>query len=570
MALVALIATAAFVVVAHRRQRQLGLLAAIGASDRHLRLVMVANGFIVGAAAALVGGALGVVGWILAAPAVETAVGHRLDRWALPWTLIIGCMTLAVLAATAAAWWPARMTARLPVMAALSRRPARPTPVHRSIALGLGLTAAGAVGIVVAFPGREHVRPQPLIGGLIALVVGVVLGAPAAIRLVAAPAARLPFAARLALRDLARYQARAAAALAAITLGLGISVTIVVLAQANEYRADEGNLSARDLLIQVGDPRTAPDPNLTAAERHTLDTYAATIAAAVGPATLIPLDVAINGSVANDVSQREPVGLARPINHGFRGLGFPYVATPELLARLGIAPATIGASTELLTTAPGNVMLLDFTKRPDVRRPQSASPTVQHIALPAYTSAPTSLITARAMRDNGWVTARAGWFVSSPTALTSAQITAARQAAARTNLTVEVRSSQDDLATLRTGATGVGALLALAIVAMTIGLLRGESAADVRTLTATGAAPRTRRALTANTAGTLALLGVVLAVAGSYAALAAAYHADLGRLAGPPFAHLALLAIGLPLTAALGGWMLAGREPAAVARQLQD
>ena len=55
---------------------------------------------------------------------------------------------------------------------------------------------------------------------------------------------RLPFAPRLALRDLARYQARAAAAIAAITLGLGASVTIVVLAQANQYRADEGNLSA--------------------------------------------------------------------------------------------------------------------------------------------------------------------------------------------------------------------------------------------------------------------------------------------------------------------------------------
>ena len=36
-------------------------------------------------------------------------------------------------------------------------------------------------------------------------------------------------------------------------------------------------------------------------------------------------------------------------------------------------------------------------------------------------------------------------------------------------------------------ATAAGALLALAILAMTVGLIRSESAGDLRTLTATGA-----------------------------------------------------------------------------------
>ena len=107
----------------------------------------------------------------------------------------------------------------------------------------------------------------------------------------------------------------------------------------------------------------------------------------------------------------------------------------------------------------------------------------------------------------------------------------------------------------------VGALLALAIVAMTIGLIRSESAGDLRTLTATGAGPRTRRALTASTAGALALLGVVLGTAGAYIALVAGYHADLGALRRPPFANLLALAIGLPLVAAGGG--LAPRRPRA-------
>ena len=105
--------------------------------------------------------------------------------------------------------------------------------------------------------------------------------------------------------------------------------------------------------------------------------------------------------------------------------------------------------------------------------------------------------------------------------------------------------SQAGLATLRTIATTSGALLALAIIAMTIGLIRGESASDLRTLTATGAASRTRRTLTASTAGALALLGVVLGAAGAYVALVAGYHSELDRLVPLPLGDLALLAVGL-------------------------
>src|SRR5207244_2345806 len=123
---------------------------------------------------------------------------------------------------------------------------------------------------------------------------------------------------------------------------------------------------------------------------------------------------------------------------------------------------------------------------------------------------------------------------------------------------------------LRTVVTIVGGLLALAIVAMTIGLIRGEAARDVRTLTATGASGATRRALTASTAGALALLGVGLSTLGAYAVLVAAYHADLGRLAPAPVTYLVLLALGVPIAATAGGWLLAGREPKMFARQALD
>jgi putative ABC transport system permease protein len=101
---------------------------------------------------------------------------------------------------------------------------------------------------------------------------------------------------------------------------------------------------------------------------------------------------------------------------------------------------------------------------------------------------------------------------------------------------------------------------------MTVGLIRSESARDLRTLTATGATSRIRRTLTAATAGALALLGALLGVAGAYLALVATYHDDLGYLSRIPVLSLVLMVVGVPLIATAAGWLLAGREPPAIAR----
>jgi putative ABC transport system permease protein len=83
--LISLVAAAGFVAVAQRRLRQLGMLAAVGASEAHLRFVMVANGGVIGALAALLGAGGGALAWVLAAPRIEAAVGHRIDRFNIPW-----------------------------------------------------------------------------------------------------------------------------------------------------------------------------------------------------------------------------------------------------------------------------------------------------------------------------------------------------------------------------------------------------------------------------------------------------------------------------------------------------
>jgi putative ABC transport system permease protein len=141
------------------------------------------------------------------------------------------------------------------------------------------------------------------------------------------------------------------------------------------------------------------------------------------------------------------------------------------------------------------------------------------------------------------------------------------QAAARTGLYVETRQPEKSLAPLRNGATGAGILLALGVLAMTVGLIRSETSGDVRTLTATGASGRTRRTLTGATAGALALLGAVVGTAGAYAALLAWYRSDLSVLGRVPVVDLLFILVGLPVIAGAGGWLLAGREPAGLSRR---
>ena len=248
MFLVCLVAASAFITMAQRRMRQFGMLAATGATERHVRLVMLAAGALAGIAAAVFGTVVAAALWIVAIPRLEPAVGHRIEAFSLPWWLIGACLLLAVVTATAAAWWPARAAARIPITQALSQRPPRPRPARRWAVLGLLLMAAGVACLRL---GSDNAALA--VAGSAATLAGLPLLAPLAIRGLARAGARLPVAARLALRDLARHQARSGAALAAISLGLAVAAIVVIAMAADEPTAAEGNLSDRQLLITVTD-----------------------------------------------------------------------------------------------------------------------------------------------------------------------------------------------------------------------------------------------------------------------------------------------------------------------------
>ena len=218
MLLIALVGIGGFTVLAQRRLRSLGLLAAQGATDRNIRLVVRANGVLVGILGAVAGFVLGLAAWLAYRPSVESDSHHRIGAFQLPWTVIGVAMALAVIATYFAASRPARSVTRIPVVTALSGRPAPPRQIHRSALPGLILL--GGAAVLFAYSGTTNGNGHGALGlvlGFVALIAAVILLAPACLTLLARLGRRAPIAARLALRDLDRYRARSGSALAAIT-----------------------------------------------------------------------------------------------------------------------------------------------------------------------------------------------------------------------------------------------------------------------------------------------------------------------------------------------------------------
>jgi putative ABC transport system permease protein len=546
------------------------MLSALGATDRNVRLVMVTNGALVGVLGALIGGVIGLASWIAYAPSLASRAHHRVTWTNLPWWLVGSAIVLAVLTATVASRRPARIVARVPVVAALSGRPPTAKAVHRSAVPGAVVLTVAT--LMLAFSGGWGGNSGKDTGfqllGLVATAAGLLLLAPLAISLLGVGARRAPVAIRIALRDLARYRSRSGAALAATSFAILIAMLITLITTgryADPVDYFGPNLPANQVLVAAtGNDPVGPGRNPVPSSTQTpAEQQAQTDAIA---ASLNSHDVLALDSTDAFLARHTATG-----NVG--GPGTIYLATPAVLAHYGIDPASIDPTTLLVTSRPGlqgtgGLQLVSVGKGPD---PQALNdPPIQTFAsLPADASAPNLLATERAVAAlKLQVTTNAAWLIQAPQALTSIQINTARQLAVAAGMTIETRSQAPSLATVRNDATSAGILLVLGMLAMTIGLIRSETAGELRTLTATGASGHTRRAITAATAGALGLLGGVLGTSVAYLATAAFFRSQLSeRMAHPPTLDLILILVGLPVLASVGGWLFGGRQPAVIARQ---
>ncbi len=607
MLLIALVAVGGFTVLAQRRLRSIGMLGALGATDKNIRLVVRANGLVVGVVGTLTGAALGLVAWLAYRPHVEASSHHLIGAFALPWVVVAIAMVLAVVATFFAASRPARSITKVPVVTALSGRPAPPKRVHRSAVPGVVFLVIAFILLSISGSKGGNGGAPPLVFGFVALIVAVILLSPLALTTLARLGRHAPIAVRLALRDLARYRARSGSALGAISLGVVIAVVICVVAAArygNVLDYAGPNLASNQIVLYTpngpqgggGGPKgNGPNAAVTANTSASMTKTARGIADSLGAHGVIELD----STSAN-------------LLHAAAGRNFSgqlYVATPKLLEAFGITASEVDPSADILTMRPGlsGLSLMQLTydnsggggggggifvgpgsgplpgagNQSDNSNPCTpgscvANPKIQEVgALPAGTSAPNTVITEHAVHQLHLQLSTSGWLIQGAHPLTAAQIKSAQRTAAAAGMTVETKNDQPTSGEIINWATVFGIALALGVLAMSVGLIRSETAADLRTLAATGANSSTRRTITGATAGALALLGAVLGTAAGYVAAAAwfrgsAVNGGISALSNPPTQSLLIILVGLPVIAAAGGWLLAGRQPPSIAQQPID
>ena len=592
MVLIALMAVGGFTVLAQRRLRSLGMLASLGATDRHIRLVVRANGVVVGVAGALIGAAAGLAAWLAYRPSLETNAHHVIGVFQLPWLVIAAAMVLAVLATFFAASRPARSITRLPIVTALSGRPAPPKQVHRSAVPGVVLLVIAA--LLLSYAGQSNGNGSgsapALLFGLVALLVAVILLAPLFLATMGRLGRHAPIAVRLALRDLARYRARSGSALAAISVGMLIAVLVCVLSAqrfGNVLDWAGPNVASNQVIVYTpngpgggggpGGPGGGGGPSgpATGSTTKSMTQTVHAIAAGLGSTDVITLE-------------QTSANLQHAAS-GHQWDGQIYVATPQLLRAFGIK-ADVNPAADILSMRPGlsgmsEMQLLygnggqkgpgpgpGSDSFPCPKSSCLANPVIQEVsALPSGTSAPNTVITEHAIHEFGLQTSISGWLIQTPHPPTAAQISGARATAGAAGMTIETKNSIPTSAEIINWATVFGILLALGILAMSVGLIRSETASDLRTLAATGASAATRRTITAATAGALGLAGAVLGTVAAYIG-AIAYAWDnpldsLSELSSVPTKNLLIILIGMPLIAAGVGWLLAGREPSAITHQ---
>jgi putative ABC transport system permease protein len=575
MVLIALVSVGGFTVLAQRRLRSLGLLAANGATTKHVRIVVRTNGAIVGVVGTVIGGVIGLVVWLISRPTIEDTGHHVLGPFHLPWIVIGPAMALAVVATYLAAGRPARTVAAVPVHEALSGRTVPPRKVRRSALPGLAFLVLAFVLLSFAsVSGQASPNAPFLLLGLIALVPSVILLAPFCLALAAHLGRFLSIGPRLALRDLYRYRSRSGSAMAAISVAVLVAVVTAVTASLryDQYLAYAGpNLAPNEVVIQVVPP---PHPPPIA----TLDAKVHAIATALGATSTVEL-LQANATLQHAASGRNWEGAI-------------YVATPQLLRAFGVKPSTISPSADILTWRPGIAGLsrmqlvlgngdggaLSYQYFPCPQGSCIRNPTIQHVpSLPSGTAAPNTVITEHAIGTLHLKTPLAGWFVVTRQPPTTTQIRNARSIAAEVSwLRIETKSSAPPGYEVIDLATVFGIVLTLAILAMSIGLIRSETARDLRTLAATGASSWTRRTITAATAGALGFLGAALGTFTAYVGFVAFMRSNTvnggesALLATMPVSNLLEILVAMPIAVAVVAWLLAGREPGALGRQVTE
>ena len=543
---VAILSSAGFTVLANRKTRQLGMLAAIGAKPSHLGSVMRLTGVVCGALGGLAGLAVGAMISVAITPILQGFSDIRLNTFDLPWLLLLPCIPLAVLTAVAAAWWPARRVTKVSTLDALSAR----TPSNGRVwpALVVGVTALVAGGWLIV-DGAPQNSPPMIVAGAVAIIVGGLALASPIVSSLGSIATFAPLAVRLAFRDIARNRSRSAAAVAAASIAIAIPFGIGSF-MASYSAIWQPNLPDNVASINFYDPTVGP-----ASQRSMPPTPIAELAAIVPDATLVPRLMPIDTVLTEERAELGETGPYGFVVNEQRTTSMTgrvvELATPELLTALGVELP--GPDTDLLVLTDAN---LDLDPALTIER--------RDLDLPLYF--PDVLLVSDIPGVTSDAVITLSWLLVSDEPLSQEQRDRLEVAGQSNDIFINAQSVEPSFVAMRSAAMAIASLLALGVVAVAVALVRIEASNETRLLNVVGASPKTARLVSAATVAGLTIAAVAIAVPTTLVALTGVYlNPDEAFDFVVPWFELAVLLVALPAIGAGVAWLVtstsAGHSP---------
>ncbi len=559
---VGLLAAAAYTTGMRRRLRDVGLLLANGATGRQVRMALAAEGALAGGLGALLGVAAGLAAGLASLPLFQLATNRLLEAVDIAPLDVAGPAAAGILAATAAAWWPARAAGKVAPTTALAGRMPLGRPPAWVVPVAIAATAVGLAILAAGRNAADNGSVLALLTGGIAAIGGAALLAVPIMGLAGNMAGRLPLLGRLAVRDASRQRTRAAAAIAAVMAIMLVPVTTAAALAADDRRADVWGLDpAADLVWMqrshddTGQVLAASPEELAIAQSIIPDARRVDVAVYPARATL----------------EVPPAGVG-----GFEGVvagEFAVAAaSPELLDALGIerADEVLGA---------GTALVLGVTERERTVHIHAGGETVavraeeRRVALPYLAPrvlVPPGLAASLELPEPGGATLFAlDRDLTQQEYETLVDMPAGVSAGSPTPWVVRH---------LEPLAAGAALLLALVVIAMVLSLAATESDRDLRTMVAVGAEPRLRRGFLATQAGLFVLVAGLLAVPLGLMLLNALSDRD-GFVTGPfgavsegglavPWPMVGLVVVVMPLVVAALTALVARSAPVGPLRRV--
>ncbi|MDR7253267.1 putative ABC transport system permease protein [Nocardioides sp. BE266] len=587
---VVLLAGPAFAVGARKHARTLALIAASGGTPRQSRRIILSSGLVLGAVASTVGLVLGIVtGWALL-PLVQRFNGEWFGPFELPWLYLAAITAFGLVSALLASVVPAWLASRQDVVAVLAgrrgdRRPRPSTPVLGLVLLGAGI-AASTYG---AFTSDNGNGAFWIAGAAIVSVLGMILVVPVVVATVARSTGRWPLAARYAARDAARHRTRTVPAVAAVAATVA-GVVALGIANASDQKQNEETYSPQ---APMGSAtlRWAPDVLVGEQAPDRAAVWDRIVDAVHGAAP--DLDVALVRGVddAYDPNGSTSTYLEPPDDLGAQVYGLvtygPSIAVADDAAELGIegeVAAEVDAALSegiVVMLTPSSDARFEATLRQDTWREGDAEAldsSKQPVEVQALSwdedtrgPAPSSTIVSAALAEG----------LGLEVVTVSASLTGDVDQKTETRIKEAVAGVADgsSLYVERGYQRPPEAVIILLVLAALGGVLMlggtltatflalSDARPDLATLSAVGAAPRTRRRVAAAYALVIGFVGAILGAAVGFIPGVAISRpltnfGDDGPFLAIPWLLVATIVLALPLlTAAVVGLSARSRLP---------